>query len=90
MCLSVVQMLDGVVRLVGCELLAAVAGELVTDGLGGHIHGLLVVLCLGKGIRLIVRLQMVHSILGCLRRELLTVFAGELLVDAPLAHVHHA
>lgn len=87
--LSVVQMLDGVIRLVGRELIAALAGELLTNGFWCHMHLLVVVFRIGKRVCIIVRLEMFRGILGCLRRELIPVFVGELFVDFLSAQVQY-
>lgn len=49
---SVVQVLDGVVRLVGGEPLPVLAGELVLDVCGRHVHDLRYYLALTRALAL--------------------------------------
>ena len=70
-----VEMLNGVSRLFLCELLSVLAGELLLDGCWAHVHGLLVFFGFGKGIGVVISLEVVCGVLCRLLRELLSVLA---------------
>ena len=84
-CLHVV---DGVLSLIGSELLTILRGKLVKNSLLRHVHAVGIALRLGKRVGVPIRLHVIDCVLSSLSGELATVFGGQLVVDPLLGHVH--
>lgn len=74
---------DGVVCLLLRELFAIFGSQLVVNRIGRHVHRLLILLCLSKGVCVPVRLYIVDGVLSLLWRELLSVLRNKLVIYIP-------